>query len=709
MTTFDISHLHSLSAWDLHALRAVLSNPGLKIWGGLTEDRFSSWYDDLVPRLSKAPEITSLLERHILGQMLVYKTDSPPWMYKWIQSKIDTSVHLGTRRLEEFCAGTWAFVPVLLTGQGACIRYFTVGCLSGESMSAVAPYPEWASAVMDPAAMDAVISAAGAACSTSGKSSGRMLFCWPLLADTGSIQITGGSLGLALYIGFKGVLTGEAAVKNVVATGRIDDSGNLDTAGNLAEKFACAAETGFSGIICPSGTGPPAGVDHPIKTLAVSCPDEAWMIARLYATGEEKELLLFAAMQSDPGRLVDNLDRVPPEWITWAHRNGLLTKTVARVFSNTAHFANIAAVLKKAVDAFKLEQAEAICTLGDSGHMEALAGPGRLSRFRWAVAALALANHRGRITAAKKWVPVARDLLDHARTVDPYAAAEFYNNHFIARHNRYFFQPQLPEDLLKTLRILEDKSTLDRSAGCLVAPQLGAFYGTIAQNYAFCGPGYIEKTAEYADLAFQTFGQAQSSEYRRDALRQQSYLFYAYADAGRREKARGHLFRYLEIDSLERFFAAFEEKTDWHHTAMVRFLSEFGDRGLCKRYLDAASEYRPAITQKHPWQLWCWNVGRIAIELGRQDHAGAFFNESLAICRSRDNGMTVFAMSLLPLSGLQQTGQLEENLARLLPEVVQAACELNSEHFADLGGMGAGKILDKVWRQPGTFFPFTYR
>ena len=97
------------------------------------------------------------------------------------------------------------------------------------------------------------------------------------------------------------------------------------------------------------------------------------------------------------------------------------------------------------------------------------------------------------------------------------------------------------------------------------------------------------------------------------------------------------------------------------------------------------------------------------MKLGRQDRAGAFFNESLAICRSRDNGMTMFAMSLLPLAGLQQTGQLEENPARLLPEVVQAACELNADHFADLGGMRAREILAKVWRQPEAFFPFTYR
>ena len=96
--------------------------------------------------------------------------------------------------------------------------------------------------------------------------------------------------------------------------------------------------------------------------------------------------------------------------------------------------------------------------------------------------------------------------------------------------NRYHFDPNLPEDYSEALN--RQKAFYDlyqRGKGNRIQKDrvLGTMIGTVAQNYAFCGPQYLANAVASSREACELFDRKQ------DLLRQYSYLFFAYLSAGK--------------------------------------------------------------------------------------------------------------------------------------------------------------------------------
>jgi hypothetical protein len=140
---------------------------------------------------------------------------------------------------------------------------------------------------------------------------------------------------------------------------------------------------------------------------------------------------------------------------------------------------------------------------------------------------------------------------------------------------------------------------------------------------------------------------------------------------------------------------------------LARYLADTLQKGLCRKYLSWASEINFAPPKpEHPWQLWAFNVGRIAFALGDTEAAARFFKISLRLCLKAMP--TIKVMALLGLAGLARINALPKNLFEIEPEVRRVAAELNPDHFAAVLKVPLEQVLEQVWREPGRLFPFAY-
>jgi len=240
---------------------------------------------------------------------------------------------------------------------------------------------------------------------------------------------------------------------------------------------------------------------------------------------------------------------------------------------------------------------------------------------------------------------------------------------------------------------------------------MGALYGSITQNYGFCGPGYFHETEKYSALARKAFGEGEIPEHKEKGwLRQLHYLAYAELDAGLPIRAKQTLFRYFEIKTWKELWPSVRRFSEWHHALLARFLAEAGDTSIRKKYFDLVFARRQEVLKpQHPRQLWAYNLGRLAQGLGRKEEARELYSESLALSLSREFGPTVHVMALLPLSGLWNLGSLSCVDYEEAEKVIRsAAARLHPEHFRLLHENDLQKVLREVSKKPGKMFPFTY-
>jgi tetratricopeptide (TPR) repeat protein len=253
-----------------------------------------------------------------------------------------------------------------------------------------------------------------------------------------------------------------------------------------------------------------------------------------------------------------------------------------------------------------------------------------------------------------------------------------------------------------------------------VDENMGKLYGSIAQNYGFCGPEHLDATIQSAKKAMRCFGgdQGPKSAAHQDRQRQLNYMIYAYLDAGRWEDAEKKLMDYLEIEALDAAYPLLNDNgmDKFHHAVLARFFADCGSDANCKRFFDIVYPKRQMANKDHPWQLWAFNLGRIAETIGRKTEAGELYRESLMICLlepkdSMDQRTTIVTMALLPLSRLRRVGAISDDKAqRCIQRARHAAAYLNPKHFRTfLDESDVDNALALVCQHPETFFPFTYR
>ena len=705
----DILHLKFLAQKNRCRLEHHLHDPFFHSWGALSPERFEKGYLSLKSNLSDSRRVLSLVDMHLITEYLLSHENAPDWIEPWLKEHIELREYLPETGWAQALSGRWQTVPIILVLDRPYLRYFSVGIMRGREDQPL--MPAWAGDVLDKTSMAAVSNAASASTKNFNSPKGFRLYCYPLIAGDGGVQIEGTSLGLPLTLGFLKVLRGESMSKGMIATGAVDENGVVQEAGRLQQKINYAGNRSFNVLLYLSGNSAPA-VPEGMEALPVSRLEEAWMFSNLYAQGRGRDLPLFAGMLDDPHNFVNNCDCVPCQWVEWAHSNEKTSSVLKAIRESSELFENMTRKFEKELSQRHLEKAVTITTLFKSEELDGLAGTVPLATFRWFTLNIALANHQGKVLDAVNWAKHAGALLDRVRSYDLNECATYHNHRFVTRHNLYQFDPALPDELQQTLWQLEKRHRLSRENGYLMNVTLGCLYGTIAQNYAFCGPDFFTDTEKYSRLSMQAFGDGALPEFREDCLRQLNYLVYAALDARQFKMAEEALFRYLGIEEWREMWPILPRFSPWRHALLARFFADTEDMDNGVKYLSwALTESKGLIKHEHPWQLWLFNLGRIAQNLGEEETATELYADSLDLSLSEKYGPTVHMMALLSLSGLWRLGAVAKtDIKKQEKEVREAAGILNPVHFSMLfDERDFEKVLEAVRDKPEMLFPFAYR
>jgi hypothetical protein len=333
-----------------------------------------------------------------------------------------------------------------------------------------------------------------------------------------------------------------------------------------------------------------------------------------------------------------------------------------------------------------------------------------LSAFRLTQLQVTLANHQGLTDESEFWAALSEELAPNVAVYENSLSSQSdrLNRELVnERHNRYIFRPELPDNVCECLESLKTFQKLGKGFYSeTVASPLGRFYGTIAQNYGFCGSAYLDKVETYVGLAQEAFGGGQVPEYEQDWRRQFNYLFYAYLDAETHEKARQALENYLGEKIEDLTMDRLDKLHGYEHAALVRY---FAETQVCEAfYLDWSLTHWMDRPMQHPWQLWLTNLGHLLEEewLKRE-----VWERALQLCLKL--GPTVQAMALLPLADLWEHKLVPwDRLERKTTDVLNRlrASSLNVDHFHPLlESRSWAEALHRTLARRKDIFPFSYR
>ena len=331
-------------------------------------------------------------------------------------------------------------------------------------------------------------------------------------------------------------------------------------------------------------------------------------------------------------------------------------------------------------------------------------------------------------------------------------------------HNTYSFSSEdVPTSLL-------EQANGFRSLGR--HPDLGKVYGFLAQHMAFCGDFVkarqyaacslnqfndpAERSRRYVDLAYMSLEQGRTEEARQNI--REAYILdrkpldmVVAVKKSRNPQARDIWNKLCEAldrkaeycDSADLALAVDRAMGDepgrlfWQLCQILKldydaFIPERSLEEQANRFIQAAyarllwmcgdtdrEDYvqrtLPRMENRHPWQLWACNCGRLLAERNPQ-LALDCLERSLALCLESSESVTLHPMALLPLSVMyeNQLVPAAEVLKKTqdVMELVRQHCQkglLREAHFHDLLDRSAAGVLEAVTEKTARYFPFNYR
>lgn len=707
----DLRHIASLAKLNIPMdhLAEYFTVPGHCFPDDISPAELTRLCDGITAGIPPADPAAELFNLYLTTGVLLYPNRRPTWMKPWISS------HVQPERLfpnwNILVRGRWQSVPILLTHRNAgYLRFLIIGLIPEAGPGSL--WPDWADDLMDAAAKKGICLAAEAAAAIHPLPKGQSLFTYPLMAPRPHARITDGSLALPAALGFLAVLSKTPMPDGLAATGGIGPDGVVSKISGLDEKLRLARTSPnvFNGLICPLENGLHA-TDGPPSLLPVADTRQAWMFTRLFLPEKAESLMLFSRMLKTPDQFVRNVVSMPARWVAWAAGNKQVRPVMDRILKDPDLFSELTNRFEQAVYQGETAVAAAVADLVSFKELRAASSAWPLLVFKWCSAGLSLCNHTGKTAAADPYIRTARKLLPAAKKANIAEVAGFLNHYLVARHNRYDFHSEIPADLKELVSFLEDQHRMQCATGCATLPVLGKIYGTLAQNFAFCGPRFLSETQTRVRLARIALGEGATPEYEAEWRRQNNYLCYALLDAGarRHKRARQTLFDYLAVTRWDQVFAKLPDFTQWQQALLARFLADVPLEKPRKHYVQwvAASHLNP--DSFHPWQLWRFNMGRLALAMDKKETARNWFSRSLEICMSAGLGPTVRVMGLLGLSGRFHLDRIfDPDHMAAYAAIQQTAIELNPEYFTMIKQEDPFTVLEKIWRQPSLFFPFNY-
>ncbi len=316
------------------------------------------------------------------------------------------------------------------------------------------------------------------------------------------------------------------------------------------------------------------------------------------------------------------------------------------------------------------------------------------------------------------WIKASEKYLDKVSVSYEKDVVNFLNSRFVAeRHNTYSFYPDLPDYLEKIKRIQEKFYEISKSP----LESLGRLYGSIAQNYGFCGPKYLNLCEKYVRLAQFHFGDGKILHLKNHWQREFAYLFFAYLDSKLYSFAEKSLFSYLGIKFIDEAKTICNKSVypyNFYKHALLRFISEtMSFENTIKEFV---FKYKKCLEKiflfesfSHPYQLIFYNLGKIFEYLGDLDRAKEAYEKSIEICL-KINTETTLPMSLLGFSKLFKIKKLsmsdQKNLKKVLKFMASKDCCLNKKHFFPVLELSSiEEVLKEIESKEANYFPFSYR
>lgn len=694
-------------------------------WGRL-EERFRDllrphemvWRDEresFVEVFGKLRRLMPPTHRHLVPQAVVAATLSnpaaaPPWVTEWLPSAIDLDDLGIPLPWEKLFTMRWGLFPVALANATrGMIGYVLAGVETEEPCRPVPAVPRWWDTVAD---REARASLAIISRLLTGQRAASFFF-WPLLPRLDRVVIYGPSLGLPCFLAVRG-LWSDVMPQGLLASGRIDEEARLGAIGGLAPKMAAAVAEGLTGLLYPRSASPEAPGEIPggIARLEAATLPEAVFLWETYRPGREADLVGDLHLLNHPERLAASALLLRDATLRWPGFGAAYAQQMALVAREKVLMGQFLDNLERAADQpdGSAERLRLHLAPFSEDQAEVIAGENPLAAFRIAQLQLTTASRQGRAETAALWAGVSTRLLEPVTALGQglELEADHLNRKFVHKyHGRYHFQPELPGEVVEMVEALRDLMGVKQRyrAGAL-SPSLGKLYGTIAQNYGFCGPAHLEELEHYTDLAQEAFGSGRVEAYRDDWRRQCCYRCYARLQAGRREPAKEALADYLGQPLEQCSETCLSRLNRYQHAALARFVADSGEspEGYRQWCLRKAFEQLAG----HPWQLWLNNVGRFTED---QQFRKMIWTQAVELALSL--GISATPMALLPLANLWQNGlekepQLGAKTRQVLAELRQSL--LRREHFRELLACNSWQeVLAAVQSLKDRIFPFSYR
>ncbi len=642
--------------------------------------------------LAEQTGLTELFDRHLLSGFLLTPRNR---QYQWPRSVHALAGRVFPVHEQKLTESThWIQIPILAV-QGTCGRVVTM-------MLGLLPDSTGCHGIGSTATDTLTGNALCATCCPAGRENG---FVYWFLQAADEQPVQGNSLTLPVALGIELLNQAVCWPKGLYATGDLKPDGTIAGVDHVMEKYRCVAPM-CRLFLVPADTGLPDDSNLPIH----GCPDldNARFAAQLFSGDTPAaDIALFQACRVSRRNFFNHFHELPTAILQSDKARSFLSEVAAEpenhlerivpCFNRCSHDRQRGQIMAE------LFTSEQILTLAETS--PAL----DFSAFNWCLAAVAFHNHCGQTWESCNWSSCADALRSR---VDLKEIGKAVNHNFVSlRFNRYDFFPEPGSEFAKTLQQEEQKQAVYPGSNAL----LGALYGTLAQNYGFCGPCHLSSLLDMTGRARQAFAR----KYHRETERLLNYEIYGYLDSGDTERAGQLLGTYLELDKSS-------EPAEWLRraelllthpdNASAPFKAALAIRLLSENNFLPISDITGTVAAicgqyGHPWQLTALNMGRISANAGTLEDAEQLFRHSLRICLADSD--TMRPMGLLALAELQAAGLANDNdytTAEEIQKWLRHTDRLNSRHFQIILELREGKeLLYRVKLERNRLFPFSYR
>ena len=716
-------------------IHTLLSDPSYIVWPD-DQGLLDRYYCQICPKLDE--QELHLLQLSVISSFLLSPRKTDDRIKKWMIKNLKTQYLLSGIHLDDACSTfQWQAVPIVSMGEGGSrINFCMLGFNTINKQKSALPrsvWPKWFGDCLDINARQAVHDAFEAVELLSGKQSDWYLFgLFPSVPDI----IRDRSLSFPLALTARSMLENLTLYPGCIATGDLkleQESIEIGKVGGVFQKWRASKDKGYSLFLYPNANALENSLPDEMKSIAVTDFETGWMWATLYSPDRVNALKSFEAALQSPKAFVSMCDTLDVDSLAWCVKSGHVQQYLRKISEDALLIRDLGEKLKqcsKRARGNHVQTSAMAAMFNTPEDIDRIADIDPVTAMLWCSQHVALANHDGDVKGGSVWCEQGMKYRNEAlkRTNGRSVFNQFINrcSGISDRHNQYDFRPYLSEEFMA---MLNRQIKIHELNDCPSDYGIGSMYGTVAQNFAFCGSDFIDQTKRYISLAQNAFGRGEDPLLRDDWLRQFFYLFFALLDCGRNyyDEAFEALIQYLEIETVkdipDAVFVFSDRGNHYPLFAIVRALADMPDtfpEKEQKRLIQKALQLTDLIKVElffgekatiHPWQLITCNLGRIALRIDNLQLACQAFEKSWILCKNGEETLNV--MALLPLSQLYEIGQLGQKQNESCLNVlinIKASCRLNDEHFRKLtDAIGVEQALSMVADRPGLFFPFNYR